>query len=106
MKEFLRAFQFIILFSFGFLSFTSFSFSQEVQVWTNLGLYGGQIYDIAIDPLNPDKIFAGSYYGDGLFVTEDGGISWQAVETDNIPEGEGTWCVHGRNYLHPNLLWQ
>ena len=53
--------------------------SQGAEDWTNLGLYGGQIYDIAIDPTNPDKMFAGSYMGDGLFVTTDGGDSWQVV---------------------------
>jgi len=32
--------------------------------WEDLGLYGGQIDDIAIDPVNPNIMFAGSYYGD------------------------------------------
>ena len=72
----------------------SSSFSQEAQVWTNLGLYGGQIYDIAVDHTNPDKMFAGSYEGDGLFVTTDAGETWRAVETENEPEGEGTFKNH------------
>jgi photosystem II stability/assembly factor-like uncharacterized protein len=67
---------------------------QEIPVWTNLGLYGGQILDIAIDPKNPDKMFAGSYLGDGLFVTIDGGNEWQAVETENLLEGEDTFKNH------------
>ena len=94
MKRFLRVLLFIVLFSSGCLGFPGSSSSQEVQVWTNLGLYGGQIYDIAIDPSSPDKMFAGSYMGDGLFVTENGGMSWQAVETDNNPPGEGSFKSH------------
>ena len=48
--------------------------------WENLGLYGGQIYAIAIDPGNSNTILAGSYYGDGLFKSTDGGESWQSIE--------------------------
>ena len=54
--------------------------SREVGAWTNLGLYVGQIYDIAVDPSNPDKMFAGTYMRDGLYVTIDGGRNWRAVE--------------------------
>ncbi|MEA3385928.1 MAG: hypothetical protein U9Q89_05695, partial [Thermodesulfobacteriota bacterium] len=57
----------------------SSAISQEVEAWTNMDLYGGQILDIAIDPACADKIFAGTYMGDGLYVTEDGGESWEAA---------------------------
>ncbi len=63
-------------------------FAQEVDVYTNLGLTGGQIIDIAIDPSNPDKMFAASQLGDGLFTTNDGGGTWQAVETNGSDPGE------------------
>ena len=66
----------------------------EIRTWTNLGLYGGQIYDIAIDPNNPDKMFAGIYCGDGLFVSTDGGNSWSAVELLNQLAGEDTFRNH------------
>ena len=68
--------------------------SMAYEVWTNLGLYGGQINDIAIDPLNPAKMFVGAYMGDGLYLTKDGGKTWRAVETENEPEGEGTFKNH------------
>lgn len=55
--------------------------AQNADSWQNMGLYGGQVLDIAIDPLNPDKMFAATYFGDGLFVTENGGASWEAVNT-------------------------
>lgn len=66
----------------------SLSFAQDVDVYTNLGLNGGQIVSLAIDPSNPDKMFAGSQLGDGLFLTNDGGASWQAVETNGSDPGE------------------
>jgi hypothetical protein len=68
------------LFSLVFFGLASSAVSQQVEAWTNMGLYGGQIYDIAINPSNPDKMFAGTYLGDGLYVTIDGGRNWQAVE--------------------------
>jgi hypothetical protein len=36
--------------------FPSSAISQGVEAWSNLGLYRGQIFDIAIDPNNPDKM--------------------------------------------------
>jgi len=65
--------------------------SSMPQVWTNLGLYGGYIYDIAVDSTNPNKIFAGSYMGDGLFLTSDGGDNWQPVKMEHRYEGEDTF---------------
>jgi parallel beta-helix repeat protein len=54
--------------------------SKDDAAWENLGLYGGQIPSLAIDPVNSSKMFAASYGGDGLFVTTDGGTNWQTVE--------------------------
>lgn len=55
--------------------------------WTNLGLYGGQVYSIALDRNNTSKLFAGTYYGGGLFRTDDGGANWTPVLTGD--EGTG-----------------
>ena len=68
--------------------------SQTPEVWTNLGLYGGQIYDITLDPSTPDKVFAGSFKGDGLYVTIDGGATWQAVVATEEVQGEDTFKNH------------
>ena len=57
------------------------------QGWVDLGLYGGQIYDIAIDPSNTNKMFAGGYLGGGLYSTTNGGTNWQSVLTGE--EGGG-----------------
>jgi len=48
--------------------------------WADLELYGGQINDIAIDAVEPNTLFAGSYQGDGLFKSTDGGATWQSVD--------------------------
>jgi hypothetical protein len=85
---------FISILLVAMFCFPSSSRSQEVEAWSNLGLYGGQMYDIAIDPTNPDKMFAGSYMGDGLFMTQDGGNSWRAVEAENEIEGEDAFDNH------------
>ena len=55
--------------------------------WSDLGLYGGQVYTIAIDKNNTSKMFAGAYYGGGLFRTTDGGTNWTPVTTG--AEGTG-----------------
>ncbi len=81
-KAFFKIPVFFGLVSLVFFAFASSAVCQEVKAWTNLGLYGGRIYDIAIDPSNPDKMFVGTYMGDGLFASTDEGNSWQAVETE------------------------
>ena len=62
--------------------------------WTDLGLYGGQIYSIALDKNNTSKMFAGAYYGGGLFRTTDGGTNWTPVTTGaegTAYDGEATF---------------
>jgi len=57
------------------------------KTWTHLGLRDGQqIPALAIDPHNPDRLFAavlGHPYGPnperGIFRSTDGGVSWQKV---------------------------
>jgi len=51
------------------------------DTWGNLGLYGGQITAIEIDPSNPKIMFVASHRGDGLFMTMDGANSWFPVLT-------------------------
>jgi hypothetical protein len=80
MRRFLKAIS-LALFGLVTVSIQPLSPRAEIQPWTNLGLNGGEMYDIAVHPSNPDKLFAGSYYGDGLFVSEDGGMNWRAVIT-------------------------
>lgn len=62
---------FLSLFSLAFFGLGSSAIPQEVEPWTNRGPYGGLISDIAIDPSNPNKMFARTYIVDGLYVTTD-----------------------------------
>ncbi len=64
------------------------AYSAEVDVFTNLGLNGAQVYDIAFDRINPDKVFTGAFYGDGLYRSDDGGIIWKGVTTNVTMPGE------------------
>jgi len=45
--------------------------------WENKGLSGGQIQALSISSKNPNLIFAGSWSGDGLFKSTDGGLNWE-----------------------------
>jgi hypothetical protein len=76
------------------LALCGFAASAGAQAWENMGLYGGQIYEITIDPDDSDKMFAGAYYGDGLYLTEDGGDNWEPVLTGHEGgelDGEATF---------------
>jgi Divergent InlB B-repeat domain len=48
------------------------------NVWTSLGPEGGHITALAIDPLTPTTLYAGTE-GSGVFQSTDGGSSWRAV---------------------------
>ena len=103
---------FLIIVAFLFLCNPSSSFAQGVEVFEKLGFSGGHIHDIAIDPSNPDKMFAGVYMSDGLYMTLDGGISWQAVERNGDPEmmGEDDFKNHANFAVKiapnkSNIVW-
>jgi photosystem II stability/assembly factor-like uncharacterized protein len=69
--------------------------AQELEDFSNLGLYGGQVYDLAIDPSMPGKIFAGTYLGGGLFQSGDGGGIWNPVLTGGeVDLGEDAFRNH------------
>ena len=102
--------QYLIILSI-YLIFLSLSIPQEVKTqedspWKDLGLYGGQIEAIAIDPFDSSILFAGSYLGCGLFTSIDYGTSWKAVpkfrntEVYDIcydPNQQGTlWVAHSQ----------
>ncbi|MCD6352771.1 MAG: hypothetical protein J7M06_00970, partial [Proteobacteria bacterium] len=58
----------------------SYVYAEEPVGWKDLGLFGGQMHAIAVDPVAPNILFAGSYYGDGLFKSSNGGENWESVE--------------------------
>ncbi len=89
---------------------TSLSMAQDVKVFDDLGLYGGQMYDIAIDPRNPDLMFVGSYLVDGLLRSQDGAESWEPVETNGEEPGEDEFINHANWAVkmapgNPDIIW-
>lgn len=69
--------------------------AEGLEDFSNLGLYGGQVYDLAIDPSMPVKVFAGTYLGGGLFRSGDGGGAWNAVLTGGEDsDGENAFRNH------------
>jgi photosystem II stability/assembly factor-like uncharacterized protein len=53
--------------------------TQEYSLWEDLGLYGGQILSVAVDPEDSSTLYAGSWNGDGLFKSTDGGETWSSI---------------------------
>lgn len=84
--------------------------AQSHSMWTNLGIYGGHVQDIAVDPQNPNRIFAATYLGKGLFLSLDGGVSWQVCEMENLIEGEDTFNEQSVYTVaiapgNPDIVW-
>jgi hypothetical protein len=54
------------------------SVSAGINVWMSNGPEGGSIYALAIDPLTPSTVYAGTNLG-GVFKSTNGGGTWSAV---------------------------
>jgi photosystem II stability/assembly factor-like uncharacterized protein len=50
------------------------------EAWQPLPLFGGDVRALAIDPQNPDRLFAGTSAGQ-LWLSQDGGRSWGPAGT-------------------------
>ncbi|MBI4407237.1 MAG: hypothetical protein HY565_01940 [Candidatus Kerfeldbacteria bacterium] len=55
--------------------------TQNTAIATNLGLYGGQAADFALDPLS-DTAYMITFSPNGLFVSADLGESWSGLPSD------------------------
>lgn len=69
---------------------------------------------ITVDPLKPERVFValGSYaYSKprGIFASEDGGKTWEHIETEGLVEANGTFRGAGNRLAldpnNPDLLW-
>ena len=60
--------------------------SGGVATWTSIGPEGGTVRALAIDPVNPTIVYAGTV-GGGIFKSTDGGGHWTAANT-----GLGYWA--------------
>ena len=86
------------------------SLAQDHTMWTDLGIYGGYIQDLAVDPANPNRIFTTTYLGRGLYLSEDGGTTWQALEMAEAFEGEDTFNEQSVAAVavapsNPDIVW-
>ncbi|MCD4747466.1 MAG: T9SS type A sorting domain-containing protein [Bacteroidales bacterium] len=45
--------------------------------WTSVGPYGGDVYDIAVNPQNTDVVFAGAGFP---YISFNGGNSWEIID--------------------------
>src|SRR5664280_326055 len=52
----------------------------DTGTWTQLPVYGGNVYSLAINPLTPPTLYAGTASG-GVFRSTDSGDHWTAVNT-------------------------
>src|SRR5580765_6895033 len=55
-----------------------------INVWSSIGPFGGFAHAIAIDPQDPDTVFAGTT--GGIFKTTNGGTSWKLANS-GLPAG-------------------
>ena len=103
-KAFDKILAVFVLFLLVFFGLAPSAIPWEVEPWTKRGPYGGMISDIAIDPSNPDKMFAGTYIGNELYVTTDGGSKWQAV--GDMFKDRIVWAVKivSADFLFHNIL--
>ena len=62
------------------LALTASAVSAGVNTWTTSGPGGGNIRELAIDPVNPATLYAAAESG-GLFKSTNGGGSWRAINT-------------------------
>ncbi len=72
----MKALKSVVLVCLLLCAYASDTTAQGIPLWQDLGLYGGQIYRIAIDPYDSTFLYAGSWNGDGFFASEDGGETW------------------------------
>ena len=54
--------------------------SAQTETWTTLGPEGGSILSLAVDPVAPTTLYAGTVSG-GIFKSTDGGGSWTLIDT-------------------------
>ena len=50
-----------------------------INVWTSHGPHGGNVHALAIDPITPSTLYAGT--GGGVFKSTDAGATWSAANT-------------------------
>jgi hypothetical protein len=72
------------------------------RAWTQLGLEGGIVHVIAVDPQTPTTLYAAVYAGDigsprGVYKSTNGGSTWTASNTGLVYQGVTEIIVHPQN---------
>lgn len=57
--------------------------TQEQSLWEDMGIYGGQINTLAVDPGDSQILYAGSWGGNALFKSIDGGQTWRTIPSED-----------------------
>jgi uncharacterized repeat protein (TIGR02543 family) len=78
-----------------------FTAVSSTDTWTQLPFYGGTIRCLAIDPLTPSTLYAGTDNG-GVFRSTDGGSTWTALNTGHT--NLSVWAL-AINPLSPSTLY-
>ncbi len=78
------------------LAFVPSSWPADNSIWTSIGPDGGTVSCIAIDPLAPATLYAGTT-GGGIFKSTDKGGSWIAVNNGLTDFSVGTIAVDPKN---------
>jgi photosystem II stability/assembly factor-like uncharacterized protein len=58
--------------------------------WQDLGIHGGMVECITIDPTNSNIVYIGTHQGDKIFKSTDGGQTWNAIGTPEFWYGHVT----------------
>lgn len=61
--------------------------AQDTATATNLGLYGGEVRDVASDPAS-DFLYITTYSPNGFFVSTNDGETWQGLDSEVYDLGE------------------
>jgi hypothetical protein len=60
---------------------TQVSRAADTGGWTELPLYGGYVRCLAVNPLTPSTVYAGTFYT-GVFRSTDSGATWTVLNPD------------------------
>jgi len=93
----------------GGISFNNkFSDKKSEKLWTSRGVDNVVMYDLEINEIHPDMIFAG-YWDIGLWRSMDKGMNWEYCSPEAFT---GNWRGNGGNAMsilsdpdRPNVVW-